>query len=145
MKFKLNQQDGQGNPVSRLVEEIESALMAAVVPMETIYAVNLCVEELVVNIVNHGYGGEAVPDVEVHIELEPDRLIIDISDGAPPFDPITEVAEPDIHAELEQRSIGGLGIHLVKRLTDGMRYRRLDGRNQVRLIKTFKPEDDSED
>lgn len=145
MKFKLNEQDEQVNPVSRLVEQIESALMAAAVPMETIYAVNLCVEELVVNILNHGYGGEAVPDVEVDIELEPDRLIIDVNDGAPPFDPITEVAEPDIHAELEQRSIGGLGVHLVKRLTNSMSYRRLDGRNQVRLVKTLKPKDGADE
>lgn len=142
MKFRLEE---QADPVSRLVEEMEMALMTEGVPIQTVYAVNLCIEELLVNIVNHGYGGAAAPDVEVDIELLPQRLIIDISDGAGPFDPITEAAEPDTDAELDDRPIGGLGIHLVKRLTDAMSYRRANGRNHIRLEKVFNPENDAEE
>ncbi|WP_201217892.1 ATP-binding protein [Halochromatium roseum] len=137
MKFRL---DDQADAVTRLVEQIEMALMAEGVPMKIIYAVNLCVEELVLNSVNHGYGGAAAADVEVDIERQEQRLIIDISDGAAAFDPTTEAAEPDTDAEIDDRPIGGLGIHLVKRLTDEMSYRRLDGRNYVRLVKGFEPD-----
>ncbi len=136
MKFKL---DEQADPVSRLVEQMETALLAEGVPMQTVYAVNLCVEELLVNIVNHGYGGAVAADVEVEIELQPGHLVIDVSDGAPPFDPITDAAEPDTDAELDDRPIGGLGIHLVKRLTDAMSYRRENGRNHLRLVKALNP------
>lgn len=142
MKFRLEE---QADPVSRLVEELEKALITEGVPMKTVYAVNLCVEELLVNIVNHGYGGAAAPDVEVDIELQPQRLIIDISDGAGPFNPMTEATEPDTDAELDDRPIGGLGVHLVKRLTNAMSYRRANGRNHVRLEKVFTPEDDAEE
>lgn len=141
MKFRL---DEQADPVSRLVEQMEAALMAEGVPMNTLYAINLCVEEVLVNIINHGYGGVAAPDVEVDVALEPERVIIDVSDGAAPFDPTTEAAEPDIDAELDDRPIGGLGIHLVKRLTDRLSYRRADGRNHLRLVKGFKPEGSAE-
>ncbi|MCF8002676.1 MAG: ATP-binding protein [Chromatiaceae bacterium] len=150
MKFRL---DDQADAVSRLVEQIERALMAEGVPMQVIYAANLCVEELVLNSVNHGYGGAAAADVEVEVEVDVDvdverqqqRLIIDISDGAAAFDPTTEAAEPDTDAEIDDRPIGGLGIHLVKRLTDEMSYRRLDGRNHVRLVKGFEPGGDAEE
>lgn len=142
MKFRLEE---QADPVSGLVEQMEMALMAEGVPMQTVYAVNLCVEELLVNIIHHGYGGAAAPDVEVDIELQPQGLIIDVSDAAPPFDPITEANEPDTEAELDDRPIGGLGIHLVKRLTDAMSYHRLNGRNHVRLVKGFKADDSTED
>ncbi|WP_462319900.1 ATP-binding protein [Halochromatium sp.] len=134
MKFRL---DEQADPVSRLVEQMEMALIAEGVPMQTVYAVNLCVEELLVNIVNHGYGGASAPDVEVDIELQPQRLIIEVSDAAPPFDPLTQAIEPDTEAELDDRPIGGLGIHLVKRLTDAISYRRVDGRNHLRLEKAY--------
>lgn len=142
MKFRL---DDQAESVSRLVEQIEMALMAEGVPMKTIFAVNLCVEELVVNIINHGYGGAAAPDVEVDVERQEQRLIIDISDGAAAFDPMTEAAEPDTDAEIDDRPIGGLGIHLVKRLTDEMSYRRVNGRNHVRLVKGVESEADAEE
>lgn len=142
MKFRL---DDQADSVSRLVEQIEMALMAEGVPMNVIYAVNLCVEELVVNSVNHGYGGAAAADIEVDVERQGQRLIIDISDGAAAFDPTTEAAEPDIEAEVDDRPIGGLGIHLVKRLTDEMTYRRVNGRNHVRLVKGFEPAADTEE
>jgi anti-sigma regulatory factor (Ser/Thr protein kinase) len=145
MKFRL---DDQADAVSRLVEQIERALMAEGVPMQVIYAVNLCVEELVLNSVNHGYGGAAAADVEVEVDVDVERqqqrLIIDISDGAAAFDPTTEAAEPDTDAEIDDRPIGGLGIHLVKRLTDEMSYRRLDGRNHVRLVKGFEPDADAD-
>jgi anti-sigma regulatory factor (Ser/Thr protein kinase) len=141
MRFRL---DDQADSVSRLVEEIEVALMAEGVPMKTIYAVNLCVEELVVNILNHGYGVTGSPDVEVDVERKDQRLTIDISDGAAAFDPITEATEPDTDAEIDDRPIGGLDIHLVKRLTDEMSYRRVNGRNHVRLVKEVESEADAD-
>jgi anti-sigma regulatory factor (Ser/Thr protein kinase) len=134
VKFRLDEQPG---PVSRLVEHLEETLTAQGVPWQTVHAVNLCVEELLVNIVNHGYGGTPSPDVEVELELQPGRVIIEVSDAAPAFDPTSDALEPDLDAGLDERPIGGLGVHLVKRLTDHMSYRRVDGRNHVRLEKRF--------
>jgi len=134
MKFKL---DEQADPVTRLVERIETFLEARAVPPKVVYAANLCVEELLVNIIKHGYGGGSASDVEVDVEVTPEALIIEVSDGAPPFDPTRDSADPDVDAELADRPIGGLGVHLIKKMTDGMTYRRVGQRNHVRLIKAM--------
>jgi serine/threonine-protein kinase RsbW len=132
MRFKLDQ---QADPVTRLVEEMEASLVAQSVPPQVIYAANLCVEELLVNSLKHGYGGTPAPDIEVDVQLTPEALIIEVSDSAPPFDPTHEAADPDVDAELDDRPVGGLGIHLVKQMTDEMSYRRVGDRNLVRLVK----------
>jgi anti-sigma regulatory factor (Ser/Thr protein kinase) len=138
MKFRL---DDQADPVARLVEAMEEFLMAQAVPMKTIYSANIWVEELLVNIINHGYAGAPAPDVEVDVEVAAGRLVIEVSDGAAPFDPTTDAVEPDTDAELDDRPIGGLGIHLIKKLTDEMSYRRDGGRNHVRLVKVLESGD----
>jgi anti-sigma regulatory factor (Ser/Thr protein kinase) len=137
MKFRLSEQP---DALSVLLEGIEAFLLERGVPPTGLYVANLCVEELLVNIVNHGYGGKPVADVEVDVEVSPQTLLIEISDGAAPFDPTKDAAAPDLEADLDARPIGGLGVHLVKQLTDEMSYRRADGRNQVRLIKRLAPE-----
>lgn len=142
MKFRLDQ---QADPVSRLVEEMEGALTAQGVPMNIVYSINLCVEELLVNILNHGYAEDALPDVEVDVAIEPERLIVEVSDDAEAFDPLTQAPEPDTDAELDDRPIGGLGIHLVKRLTSSLSYWRADGRNHLRLVKDLEPQAGAED
>jgi anti-sigma regulatory factor (Ser/Thr protein kinase) len=67
--------------------------------------------------------------------LENNRLIIEISDSGIPFD-ITKKADPDINASTEVREIGGLGIFLIKKMMDEVRYRREEGRNILDLIVT---------
>ena len=54
------------------------------------------------------------------------------TDDAPPFDPLS-LAAPDLAAGLDERSMGGLGIHLVRELVDEVSYRRVDGRNELTL------------
>ena len=136
MKFRL---DEQAESVSTLLERMEAFLDERGVPPPGLYAANLCVEELLVNIVNHGYGGGAAPDVEVDIEASPQAWVIEISDGAAPFDPTKDAVTPNLEANLDDRLIGGLGVHLVKQLTDEMSYMRIQGRNQVRLMKRLEP------
>lgn len=137
MKFRLSEQP---EAVSALLEQIEAFLVERGVPSAGLYAANLCVEELLVNIINHGYGGSLAADVEVDVEVSPQALRIEISDGAPPFDPTKDAVAPDLEADLDERPIGGLGVHLVKQLTDEMSYRRADGRNRVWLIKRLEPQ-----
>jgi len=136
MKFRL---DEQAESVSTLLEQMEAFLVERGVPPPGLYVANLCVEELLVNIIKHGYGAGVAPDVEVDVEASPQALVIEISDGAAPFDPTKDSAKPDLEADLDDRPIGGLGVHLVKQMTDEMSYQRSNGRNQVRLMKRLKP------
>ena len=63
-----------------------------------------------------------------------DKLVFTITDSGVPFDP-TQQADPDITLSVEERAIGGLGIHLVRQLMDDIRYERKDNKNILTLTK----------
>ena len=83
------------------------------------------VDELVCNVVGHGYAGTP-GTVEVAFVETPDELAFRIRDSAPPFDP-TAVPEPRLDLPLSQRRLGGMGVHLARTLTDGFDHRILPG------------------
>ena len=92
------------------------------------------VDELVCNIVGHGYAGQA-GRIEVAFVETPDDLSFRIRDAAPPFDP-TAVPDPPLDRPLAQRRLGGMGIHLARTLTDAFDHRILPtGGNEVTVRK----------
>ncbi|MCY4416840.1 MAG: ATP-binding protein [Chloroflexi bacterium] len=101
-------------------------------PPDLIFKVNLVLDELSVNIVN--YGGEA-SEIEVSLDADADEVRVEISDDGRPFDPLTDAMEPDLDASLEDRAIGGLGIHLVREMMDELHYSREDGKNRLAMVK----------
>lgn len=103
-------------------------------PPDIEFQVDLVLEELVLNVVNHGSrGGEG----EINIELvsDPEAVIIQIIDDGRPFDPLTDAPEPDTESGIEDRAVGGLGIHLVRTMMDDVAYRREENKNHMRLVK----------
>ena len=96
----------------------------------------LAVEEAIVNICKHG-GPPGALEIKLSCILENDSVVLEIADTGRPFDPTTR-PEPDLTAPLEERPIGGLGVHLIRKLCDGMQYRREEDRNILRL--TFRKE-----
>lgn len=101
-------------------------------PPDLIFKVNLVLDELSVNIVN--YGGEA-SEIEVSLAADADEVRVEISDDGRPFDPLTDAIEPDLDTALEDRAIGGLGIHLVRQMMDELYYSREDGKNRLAMVK----------
>jgi len=101
-------------------------------PPDLIFKVNLVLDELSVNIVN--YGGEA-SEIVVCLAADADEVRVEISDDGRPFDPLTDAIEPDLDAPLEERAIGGLGIHLVREMMDELHYSREDGKNRLAMVK----------
>jgi serine/threonine-protein kinase RsbW len=93
------------------------------------------VDELVTNVIEHGYH-LAPGTIEVELEaIVDERCIVRIRDSAPPFDPTSHPA-PRTDLPLEDRPLGGMGVHLARTLTDGMRHRMLPGGgNEVTLEK----------
>jgi serine/threonine-protein kinase RsbW len=92
------------------------------------------VDELVCNIVGHGYAGRP-GEIDVAFVETPEALMFRIRDDAPPFDP-TRVPEPRLDAPLERRRLGGMGVHLARTLTDGFDHRILpSGGNEVTVRK----------
>lgn len=102
--------------------------------------INLVLEEALVNVISYAYPEGTTGEIrlETAYDAASGKLTMEISDSGKPFDP-TRAAAPDIDAPLEDRSIGGLGIHLVRTLSDGMEYRRQDDRNVLVITIFIKP------
>lgn len=94
----------------------------------------LAVNEAVTNILLHGYRSKP-GHVEIAVEGDDDRLIVCLRDRAPLYDP-TLVPSPDLRLSLDERPLGGLGVHMMRQFTDELRYRvTAAGTNELRLIK----------
>jgi len=97
-----------------------------------IQEIELALEEALVNICNYSYP-EKTGEVEINCKLDGRHFIIEIIDSGIPFD-ITSVSDPDLTSNVEERKIGGLGIFLVKKMVDEVRYRREKDQNILNLI-----------
>ncbi len=117
--------------VRQFVQEIAASLTR---DQQTISDIVLAVDEAVTNIIRHGYQHQA-GTIELAIRSQSNRLEIKLWDEAPAFDP-TQIAPPNPHIPLSQRAPGGLGIHMIRQLTDDLQYHCLaDGRNELTLVK----------
>ena len=91
----------------------------------------LVTEEIFVNQVHYAYRDQG-GDVEIRCFVRDGMFCAEFVDSGPPFDPLAQ-PPPDTTAPLIERSIGGLGIELVRRLTDSAEYHREGGSNVMRL------------
>lgn len=99
-----------------------------------IYGLQLAVDELVTNIVTHAYAerGRTGP-VVLEAELEPGCLRLIVEDTGDPYDPTAQPPPDDLDKPVEERKIGGLGIYLVLKSVDRVRYERRGSWNRVTL------------
>ena len=93
----------------------------------------LAVEEALVNVFSYAYVGQAQAGaVRCRVAVQPKGLLVEIADEGPPFDPLAQSA-PDTTLELDQRTPGGLGILLIKRLVSQVTYHREENRNVLQI------------
>jgi serine/threonine-protein kinase RsbW/sigma-B regulation protein RsbU (phosphoserine phosphatase) len=106
-------------------------------PAEAAFAVRLCLEELIVNVITHGLGNDPGHVIRVRMAITPaaDWLEVRLKDDAPAFDPFTHVPRPDLTLGVDERSVGGLGVHFVMRTMDECRWHYVDGGNLIVLRK----------
>src|SRR5690349_8568713 len=107
------------------------------VPSRTLYSVNLALDELVTNVILYGYEEGTGQDVVIKLVTTDKELIASVSDSAKSFNPL-EVAAPDLNAPLEERQLGGLGIHLVRSLMDHVSYARENEKNVLTVRKRLR-------
>jgi anti-sigma regulatory factor (Ser/Thr protein kinase) len=92
------------------------------------YQVNLALDEIVSNVILHGWKDNGEHQVCVSVSRLEDELSVEVEDDGMSFNPL-EVPAPEIDQPLEKRAVGGLGIHLVRQLMDGLQYQQRDGKN----------------
>ena len=91
----------------------------------------LVVEELFVNTVTHGHGGDSDAPVDITIVVAEDRVVLTYVDVAPAFDPFAHVHEPEVDVALVERTEGRLGVFLVTKFATRYEYARAGEANRV--------------
>ena len=98
-------------------------------------SINVAVDEIFANIAHYAYGGESgSAAVRVEVTDEPFEARITFIDEGVPFDPLS-VPDPDTELSLDERDIGGMGIHIVRKSMDEVSYEYKDGRNIFTVMK----------
>jgi serine/threonine-protein kinase RsbW len=110
---------------------VESAVVG--MPGRLVLRLRLAVEELFVNTVTHGYGGDSDADVDVTVRIDGARVVLVYEDSAPAFDPFAQVERPDAEASVEARDVGRLGVFLITQLAEHCHYERAGDRNCVTI------------
>jgi anti-sigma regulatory factor (Ser/Thr protein kinase) len=95
---------------------------------------NLALEEILANIIAYGYADDREHEIRVRLSAGEGEVRVDVEDDGRPFNPL-DAPEPDTSAPLAERPVGGLGIHLVRNLMDGLEYRRQGDRNLLTMRK----------
>ena len=93
-----------------------------------IYAVNLILEEILVNIIKYGYDDEDSREIEVRIGVEEEEVALTVVDDGKEFNPLT-VPPPDHSKSAMDRIEEGLGLHFVRHMRNAMEYRREGDKN----------------
>ena len=123
--------------IPRVTAFLEEALEQADCPMKAIMQIGLAVDELFGNIANYAYpDGAGNATVRLEIDEAAREASLTFIDEGVPYDPLAK-EDPDVTLPAEERQIGGLGIFLVKKTMDGMRYERSDGKNLLTITKKY--------
>ncbi len=104
-------------------------------PSKAVFNLNLVLEELVTNIIFYGYRDKESHQIQIDFWLEKEMIKITIEDDGKEFDPFLLDTPDDLDKPIEERKIGGLGIHFVKKLMDKYEYQRNNNRNKIILVK----------
>ncbi|HRY34095.1 MAG TPA: ATP-binding protein [Bacteroidales bacterium] len=119
----------------RLEEFVNEFVLEKRLPDCNLFELNLVLEEIFTNIVFYAFKDGEAHDILITIEQQDSALCIRVEDDGMPFDPTLREPPPDIDKPLEERDIGGLGIHLVRNLMQEVSYRREGDRNILTLIR----------
>lgn len=124
----------QLSEVSKLYEKLETFGQTEHIPEGVIASMNLALEEILTNIISYGYQDTQEHKISLRLTLEEESLVAEIEDDGAPFNPL-DSPDPDITLPIEERPIGGLGIHLTKKMMDEITYAQHNGKNLLRLRK----------
>jgi len=131
LAIKLNNAVSELERLNEVLTEFSRrhALSARVV-----HDLNLALEEILVNVISYAYADNGVHEIWVRLRARPGEVTAEVEDGGRPFNPLT-VPEPDIRKSIDERTVGGLGIHLVRRLMDSLEYKRQGDKNLLIMKK----------
>ncbi|WP_245577942.1 ATP-binding protein [Maridesulfovibrio bastinii] len=113
---------------------LEEFAQVSGLPEKILFEINLVLDELFTNLVSYGCNGVDEHYFNLKIEYDEVELRLIIEDNGKKFNPL-EVPAPDIHCDCQDRKIGGLGVHFMRKLMDSVEYFWENGRNYLKLRK----------
>ncbi len=123
--------------IPAVIDFVNRELKSVGCPMKTEAQIDIAIDELYSNIANYGYDGEnGRVLVLLETEIRPRAVTISFIDEGRPFNPL-EREDPDVSLSARERKIGGLGIFMVKKSMDDVRYEYRDGKNILTIRKTL--------
>jgi serine/threonine-protein kinase RsbW len=113
------------------MEFVRNGAREANLPEERVGELDLLVDELIMNVCMHAYPDDRSGDVTItYSVLAPGELSVEVADQGVEFNPL-DAQPPDLTLSIEGRPVGGLGIHLAKKLAKSLTYRREQGWNRL--------------
>jgi sigma-B regulation protein RsbU (phosphoserine phosphatase) len=103
---------------------------------KAMHDLTLALEEILTNVISYGYTDNREHEIKVRLSAQPGEIRVEVEDDGHPFNPL-QAPVPDTTQSVEQRTIGGLGIHLVRQLMDGLEYQRQHGKNLLLMKKNL--------
>jgi anti-sigma regulatory factor (Ser/Thr protein kinase) len=119
--------------LSRLPDWLVDLAARHGIPENIQFAADLCLEEIVSNVIRHGYSGQPGHSLVVRFLIQPESFFVFvIEDQAPHFNPL-DLPEPVMPESLQDIRVGGQGIHLVRKFADALEYEPLQGGNRLTM------------
>jgi len=126
---------GRFDSLAAISKFVTHAAETAGLDERAVYAVQTAVDEACSNIIEHAYGGQDRGDIECTYRAGDDGLTVILRDHGRPFDP-ARVPEPDLHAPLKDREIGGMGVYFMRQLMDQVHFESApDAGNVLTMVK----------
>ncbi len=132
-KFVLNL-SSRMSELDKLTAFLEEVGEKLCLPAKCLFEITVALEEVFSNIVRYAFTDGRSHTIRIVAQLQRGKLSLSVEDDGQPFNPLT-ADPPQLERDLEKCNIGGVGIHLVKRLMDDVRYTRRSNRNELTLIK----------
>lgn len=123
--------------IPALAEAIEIFAETQEIPARAVFQVNLSLDELLTNTISYGFPEGGEHEIMIELTLQGGTLVIEVQDDGQAFNPL-EASEVDISQDLEDRAIGGLGIHLARKMMDEIEYNREVDHNVLVMRKQIK-------
>jgi len=104
------------------------------IPKDVVLDLKLAVDEACTNIITHGYKGMDPGSIILSFRIEPDRILVQITDFGHVFEPV-EAPKPDVEAALDDQELGGLGLYLIYQTMDNIDYQCSEDGNTLTFTK----------